>query len=63
MPVVIIEGPPKDKKQKRKLVELMTKAVKEAYGYPENFSHISVIIKENNPDNIGTNGILLSDKK
>jgi len=61
MPVITVEGPIKSVDEKRKLVELLTKAMKEAYGYPEEFSHITVIINENSSDNIGTNGKLLTD--
>ena len=63
MPVITVEGPSKSVEEKRKLVALLTKAMKEAYGYPEEFSHIIVIVKENSPDNIGDNGILLSDMR
>ncbi len=61
MPVIIVEGPIKSVEEKRKLVELLTKAMKEAYGYPEEFSHVTVIINENNSDNIGIDGKLLAD--
>ena len=57
MPVITVEGPPRSIEQKKKLVELLTSALKEAYGYPEEFEHIIVII------NIGSNGILLSEMK
>ncbi len=61
MPVITVEGSIKSVNEKRKLVELLTKAMKEAYGYPEEFSHITVIINENSSENIGTNGKLLVD--
>lgn len=61
MPVITVEGPIKSVDEKRKLVELLTKAMKEAYGYSEEFSHITIIINENSSDNIGTNGKLLID--
>ena len=63
MPIIIIEGPPRDTETKRKLVEKFTAIFKEIYGYPKDFSHISVIIRENKPENIGANGELLIDKR
>lgn len=63
MPVITIEGPPRNKEIKRKLVKQFTAIFKEVYGYPEDFSHVSIIIRENAPENIGTNGELLIDKK
>ena len=38
MPVITIEGPPRDKETKRKLVKQFTAIFKEIYGYPEDFS-------------------------
>ena len=63
MPIIMIEGPPRDIETKRKLVKQFTTLFKEIYGYPEDFSHISIIIRENTPENVGTNGKLLMDKK
>ena len=63
MPIIIVEGPPRDVETKRRLVEQFTTIFKEIYGYPKDFSHISVIIRENNPENIETNGKLLIDKR
>jgi len=62
MPIIMIEGPPRDIETKRKLVKQFTNIFKEIYGYPEDFTHISVIIRENNPENVGTNGELLIDR-
>ena len=62
MPYILIEGPPRDIETKRKLVKEITTLFKEIYGYPKEFSHISVIIRENLPENVGTNGQLLIDK-
>ena len=61
MPVITVEGPKKSVEEKRKLVELLTRAMKEAYGYPEEFSHIIVLVKENEFENIGNDGKLLID--
>ncbi|MGC9780712.1 MAG: tautomerase family protein [Candidatus Heimdallarchaeota archaeon] len=63
MPVITVEGPSRSVEQKKRLVEMLTSALKEAYGYPEDFEHIIVIINENKPENIGSNGILLSEMK
>ena len=62
MPIIMIEGPPRNIETKRKLVTQFTKLFKEIYGYPEDFTHISVIIRENNPENVGANGELLIDR-
>jgi len=62
MPVITIEGPPRDIETKRKLVKQFTAIFKEIYGFPGDFSHVSIIIRENAPENIGTNGELLIDK-
>ena len=61
--MITIEGPPRDTETKRKLVKQFTAIFKAIYGYPEGFSHVSIIIRENAPENIGTNGELLIDKK
>lgn len=63
MPVIIVEGPPRSVEQKSELVKKLTSALKEAYDFPEDFTQISVIIKENPPENIGSNGQLLIHKK
>ncbi len=63
MPVITIEGPPRDIETKRKLVKQFTRIFKEIYGYPEDFPHVTIIIRENSPENIGTNSELLVDKK
>jgi 4-oxalocrotonate tautomerase len=61
MPTIIVEGPPKSVEVKRKAVELITKAFKEAYGYTGDSPRVVVIIKENSPENIGSNGKLIAD--
>jgi len=63
MPIIMIEGPPRDIETKRKLVKQFTTIFKEIYGYPKDFPHISIIIRENIPENVGTNGELLIDKR
>ena len=62
MPIIIIEGPPRDEETKRKLVRGLTTDFKEIYGYPEDFEHVTVIIRENSPENVGANGELLIDR-
>ena len=57
MPTVIIEGPKADTETKRELVRRITKVVKEVYKVPR----VSVIIHENEPENVGVDGELLSD--
>ncbi|NHJ86092.1 MAG: 4-oxalocrotonate tautomerase [Asgard group archaeon] len=63
MPIITVEGPPRSVEQKRKLVVALTEALKEAYGFPKEFTDIIVVIKENLPENIGSNGQLLIDRK
>ena len=61
MPHVTIEGPSiKDMDKKRKLVADMTAAATQAYGVPK--EAISVLIKENSPENVGIAGILIADR-
>ena len=60
MPVIMFETSPMSKDQKRKLAEGFTKVAAEATGIPE--SAFYVFIKENDPDNVGVGGKLLSDK-
>lgn len=62
IPIITIEGPPRDVETKRKLVERFTTIFKEVYGYPPEFEHVSIIIRENTPENVGANGQLLMDR-
>ncbi|USH00604.1 tautomerase family protein [Thermococcus argininiproducens] len=59
MPTIIVEGPPISVEKKRELVKRFTKVASEIYG----IDHITVIIKENSPENVGINGELLLDFK
>lgn len=59
MPTVTIEGPPIEIEQKRKLVREMYDAAVAVYG----IEHITVVIKENAPENVGVRGELLVDRK
>ena len=61
MPVITLDGPKMDREKKAKLVEAFSKSASEILGIPE---HAFVtIIRENEMDNIGLRGKLLSDKK
>ena len=59
MPTIIVEGPPISVDKKRVLVKKITEIVSEIYG----IKHITVLIKENPPENVGINGELLIDRK
>ncbi len=59
MPTIIVEGPPISIDKKRELVKKITKVISEIYG----IKHVTVIIKENTPENVGINGELLIDRK
>jgi len=58
MPNITVEGPPIDVERKRQLVEKLYKAAVEVYG----IEHITVLIKENAPENVGVGGKLLADR-
>ncbi len=61
MPTIRIDGPiMKSIEQKRLMVEKLTDAAAEVYGYDK--SIITVIIRENPPENIGSGGVLIADK-
>ncbi|MPW38379.1 4-oxalocrotonate tautomerase [Thermococcus sp. 101 C5] len=57
MPIIIVEGPKADEDTKRELVKRLTEVVREVYGV----HHVSVVIHENETENVGINGELLSD--
>ncbi len=61
MPNITIDGPRiTDLNKKRQLVQLVTTAAVEAYGFPpETFV---VVIKENAPENVAVGGVLISDR-
>lgn len=61
MPVITIEAAKLNKEQKVRMSKEMTKIAAEVMQLPE--QTIYVFIKENELDNIGVGGILLSDKK
>ena len=57
MPTVIIEGPKVDVETKRELVRRITEVIKEVY----KIHHVNIIIHDNETENVGVNGELLSD--
>ena len=60
MPLIAFEGPTMSKEQKALLVKEFTKDASEILNMPA--ETIIISIRENNPDNVGVGGILLSDK-
>ncbi|MEI2405718.1 MULTISPECIES: 4-oxalocrotonate tautomerase DmpI [Niallia] len=60
MPVITIEAVKLTKEQKRNLVKEMTTAAAKIINVPEQI--VTVYVKENELDNIGVGGELLSDK-
>lgn len=59
MPTIMVEGPPiRDVERKRKLVRRLTDVAVDVYG----ISHVTVIIRENAPENVGANGQLIADR-
>lgn len=62
MPTIRIDGPPvTDLDVKRQLVKELSEAAAKAYGLPVNIIH--VLIRENQPENVGTGGQLLLDRR
>ena len=59
MPTIMVEGPPISIEQKRQLVKKLTEAAVEVY----RIEHITVLIRENPPENVGVNGQLLADRR
>jgi 4-oxalocrotonate tautomerase len=60
MPMIIVEGPRiQDVERKRRLVKKLTEVAMDVY----NIEHITVLIRENLPENIGVNGQLVCDMK
>lgn len=59
MPTITIEGPPIEVEKKRELVKKVTDIAVDIY----KIEHITVLIKENPPENVGVNGQLLLDRK
>lgn len=61
MPVITIEAGKLSKDQKRELVASLTKSASSIMNVPE--QAYVVIVKENDADNIGSGGMLLSERK
>ena len=62
MPIVTVDGPSiKDIATKRSLVRDITNAASRAFGLPE--ETIVVLIKENQPENVGVGGRLIADRR
>ncbi len=61
MPIITLEVSKLSKEQKKDLVERFTKEASAVTKIPE--QAFVVIIKENDPDNIGIGGALLSERK
>ncbi len=59
MPTITIEGPPIEVEKKRELVKKVTDIAVDIY----KIEHITVLIKENPPENVGVDGQLLLDRK
>lgn len=59
MPTIVVNGPPIDVEKKRQLVRGLTERATEVYGGIP----ITVLIKENPPENVGVNGELLVDRR
>ncbi len=59
MPTIVVNGPPIDLEKKRQLVKGLTDAAVSVYGSIP----ITVLVKENAPENVGVNGELLLDRR
>ncbi|RLE50973.1 MAG: 4-oxalocrotonate tautomerase [Candidatus Methanomethylicota archaeon] len=59
MPIIVFEGPKLTKEQKEELVKLFTDAAQKVTGIRR--EAFIVLIKENEPDNVGVCGELLSN--
>jgi 4-oxalocrotonate tautomerase len=55
----MVEGPPIDVERKRQLVKRLTDVAVEVY----KIEHITVLIRENPPENVGIGGQLIADRK
>jgi len=58
MPLIQVDGPPVDVETKRRLVKELTEVAMRIY----NIRHITVLIRENPPENVGADGELIADK-
>ena len=61
MPNIVFEGPRiQSVDAKRELIKSVTEAAVKAYGLPK--QAMVVILRENNPENVGIGGELLADR-
>ncbi|MBO8169226.1 MAG: tautomerase family protein [Thermoanaerobacteraceae bacterium] len=60
MPIITIEAGKMEKSQKETLIQDFTKVASKTLGIPE--EAFVVLIKENDPDNVGSGGVMLSKK-
>jgi 4-oxalocrotonate tautomerase len=59
MPLIHVDGPPLDIEKKRDLAKRLTDVARDIYNIP----HITVLIRENPPENVASNGQLIIDKR
>lgn len=59
MPMIIVDGPRIDVAKKRDMVKRMTDVAVDIY----DIKNIVVLIKENDPENVGVNGELVADRQ
>ncbi|NQT83222.1 tautomerase family protein [bacterium] len=60
MPLITVEGPRiQEVERKRELVRKLTDTAFEVYGIDR--EHIIVLIRENDPENVGAGGQLIAD--
>ena len=60
MPFILFEGPRMPVERKRELVSALTEAVSRVTGHPKEI--LTVLIHENQPENVGVGGELLADR-
>jgi len=58
MPLIQVDGPPIDIEKKRRLVKELTDVAVKIY----EVEHITVLIRENPAENVGSNGQLIAGK-
>ena len=59
MPTITVDGPKiQDVELKRQMVKKLTDVAYKIYG----IEHITVLIRENPPENVGVNGQLIADR-
>ena len=59
MPLIRLDGPPLTVEKKRELARRLTEVAVDVYGIP----NIIVTIRENPPENVAVNGVLIADKR